>query len=633
MVRFSVPKSLRALVAGCLSLSVGSTLLADDLRDAAPPGAYMAIYGMHNAERDYQRPLYEAVWKEVQTTKLVEKVLQLVQGKMGEGDAEQFATLRDAFRAAIAPIEWDKLANTKEALYTQKFQGPMSVHLLMLRIPDGGADSLKTAIVNLFGMAATASNGQVPVVSKTIAGVEMQSLQLPGQLPFPIEPSVGVKDDVLVITTSLAFAQEGLQLLSDPSAVSKFDDPRVTEALSHLPKPEDSLIFFDGKAMAEQLQQIPGFIETVSNGNPEAQRVADLMSDLMHQMDAFDYEVTVEYTDGFQNRTSSFGRYNATADETVIGKMLGHQKPFENWAGMVPATATGFSLSGGGTLLPMYEWLMEEIPAKIPEAQQGLDQFAAVQDQIDLHLKEDLLEAFSGEMASITLPGAPTPFGKGSQSVLMLRCSKPERIQELMHRGMNLLNDIPQVKAQGIGLKDAAGLEGFEELTAQFFGMVGIRPVIGFRDGWMIFGSHAAAVETAFAAQSGDAANWGSGDRFAEFGLTIDGTVNSIKYENTGENIRNLAQGLQQAGVFAPMLIGMAQGQNQGGNGPDLAVVQEALSLLPSVARVIGKMDFIDATVTVSQPGSESGSYTRDSVTLIKPPQEKKAATSGSKNK
>ena len=619
---------LLAVVCSCSCLGfITEFAHADDLRDAAPPSAYMTIYGMHNPEREYQEVLYQAVWKEVENTKIAEKVLQIMESQIGEADAQQFAEVRDAFRAAVEPIEWDKLMKTSEVLYAQRIEGPTTVHVLLARVPDGGAESVKTAVVNLFNMATAASNGRLPVVTETIADVELQSLQLPEEAAKMMQPSIGVKGDVLVFTTSLSFVQEALELLANPSGDSKFDDPRVTEALSHLPKAEDSVFVFDGKRMSEQLKSIPEFITRVSNGNPEAQRAADLLSELMNQADAFDIDVTVEYTDGFKNRSASFGRLSKSAGSTVLGQMLTKQQPFENWTRLVPSSSTGFSISGGLNLLPLYNWIMEEIPARFPESQDGLDHIAAVQDQFDVHLKEDLLEAFSGEIVSVSSPGAPTALGKGSQSVTMIRCSKPDRIQELLHRGMNALNEIPQVKAQGISLSEVPGLEGFEELKAQAMAVTGLRPVIGFRDGWMVIGTHAAAVEAMFATQAGEGTSWSDSDRFKEFGLTIDGSVASISYTNTGENIRNMALGLQQAGMFAPMLIGMAQAQTQGQGGPDLKVVQEVMGLLPSIGRIISKLDFIDATVAVCQPGSEAGTYTRQSVTLIRPPKVEKPAS------
>lgn len=470
---------------------------------------------------------------------------------------------------------------------------------------------------------------RVPVAKQTIEGVEMSTLQLPGETG--INPSIGVKDDILIFTTSPPFAAEALSLLASPSGNSKFDDPRVVEALSHLPKAEDSLVVFDGLALAKQLRGIPTFIQKVANGQPDAERVIGLLDDILKQTEAIDYEIMVEYTEGFQNRSMTLGRLRENASDTVVGKMLMHQQPFENWSRLVPSATKGFSLSGGCTLLPLYNWLMEEIPARFPESQKGLDKFAEIQEQFDLHLKEDILETFSGEMVSVTLPGTPSPFGgKGSKSVTMLRCSKPDRIQELLHRALNALNEIPQVRAQGIGLKEVPSLEGFEELTSQVFGMVGLRPVIGFSDGWMVLGSHRDAVETVFDTAADDADNWAVSDRFKEFSLKIDGPVRSLSYSNTGESIREISTGLQQAGIFAPMVIGMIGAQNQNGEGPDLTVIQEIVGLLPPIGRIIGKFDFIDATMSVCQPGEQPGTYTRQSVTLIRPPKDLKSASGAS---
>jgi hypothetical protein len=620
----------------CLGAGLGfltSQAAVADLRDAAPPGAFMAVYGMHNPERDYQAAHYAAVWKEVQDSRIFDKVLQLIQNSMSEGDAQQFVAVRDALAKAIEPIDFEKLLNAPEVLYAQQFEGPTSLQLVLIRVPDGGAESFKQGIVNLFDLAAGASQGKVPVATRTVAGVEMKFLQLPPQVPITLQPAIGVKGDVVVLTTSLNLAEESLKLLTNPSAESKFDDPRFVAAFKELPPAEDAVVVFDGRAMFEQLHGIPSFIDRMSNGNPEAARVSKIMNDLLGQMDAFDYEVTVGYTDGYRECMASYGRLSDVRGATTMGKMVGSQQPFEDWTKWVPSNATGFSMSGGVKLLPLYDWVMTTIPAVFPEAQEGLDQFEAVQNQFDVHLKADILEAFSGETVSLTFPGAMTPFGPGSQSATFLRCSKPERIQELLHRGLNAILEIPQVKAQGVSLKPVDGMDGFEELSANFFAMAGgIKPVIGFKDGWMVIASHKEAVETALAAQAGDGESWAGSDRFKSFGLEVPATVHSISYANTGETIRGVSMGLQQAGMFAPMIIGMAQVQNQGQQGgKELQTMQSALALLPSIGKIIGKFDFFDATLTACVPGSDAGTYRRDTITLIKPPAPPKPAT-GSKS-
>ena len=598
----------------------GATAKAEDLRDAAPSDAYLAVWGTQNPERDYMKVHQQVVWDEISKSKILEKTLQIIQSHMSDGDAAQFLVIRTSLQNALSPVEWEKVANAGEVMYVQKMQGPTALHLVMVRIPENGAESLRKGIENLFRLASDASQGKLPVATEKVAGVDLTYLQLPAEVPLTFQPAIGVKGDIFVFTTSLNFAQAGLELLDNPSANSKFDDPRLIDALTRLPAAEDALVFFDGKQLTSQLHEIPAFISRMSNGQPDAVRLTGLMTELINQSSTFDFEVSVQYTEGFQQRTAAYGKLSENAGETVMGRMLMNQQPFENWKSLVPADTVGFSLSSGCNLLPLYDWIIKEIPERFPEAKAGLEIFAALQDQHDIHLREDILQPFSGEIVSVSLPGSATPFGKRADSVLMMRCTESEHVEELVHRGINALEEIPQVKQQGVSFKEVAGLDGFMQLKANALAMAQMDPVVGFRDGWMILGSKASAVAVVLAAQSGEAAVWADGDRFKEFGLSIDGPVSSISFTNTGENIRGMSQAMQQLGIMAPVFLGMIQGQAQGNGADALQVVQELSGLLPSVGRIVGKLDFYDATMTVTQPGPETNSWFRNSVTLIRPP-------------
>ena len=611
--RMAAVCSAGALACGCL---ISDSVKAADLKEAAPVDSFIVVYNKHNPERDYQKVYYEEIWKTMQQTRLLDRSLQIIQSRIGEADAEQFVAVREAITNALAPVEWDKLGSPSELLFAQRMVAPGSQQLVMIRLPEGGAASLRQGLVNLFELGSGASKGKLTTTTESVVGMDLTILNLPAGVP--LQPCVGATDDLFLFATSREFAASGLELLNNPEAESKFDDVRFKEAISHLPQAEDSLVFFDGRTMMTQMKGFAGFIRQVSNGDPNAARVASLMESAMNQFDAFDYEVTVEYTDGFQNRSATLGRFQENAGDKVLGKMIAGQQKFEDWSKWVPSSANGFSLSSGANLHPIYEWIMTEVPVAFPEAQPGLDRFAAMQDQFDLHLDEDLLQGFGGEVVSLSFPGPQTAFGKSSSGVLFARCTKPERIQELIHRGFNAISEIPQVKAQGIGLREVAGMEGFEEITANFLGMVGVRPVIGFHDGWMVVASSPDAVRTALETQAGESESFATTDQFSQFGLTVEGPVSGISYKNTGESIRQMSQGLQQAGMMLPMFIGMAGGQGKGG--PDLSVVQEIAGLLPAVGQIIGKFDFIDQQMSVTQTGPADGTYLRESVTLIRPP-------------
>ncbi len=612
--------SIALLAILAVSSAWASSVIADDLRDAAPVDAYIAVWGTQNPEREYMQGHQQAVFDEIEKSKIFEKSLHILQSHLADGDAQQFLTIKTALQNAIAPVDWNKLRDAKEILYAQKMEGPTALHLVMVRIPDGGAESLRQAMENLLTLASSATEGKLPMATENVAGVEMKFLQMPAEAPITFQPAIGVQGDVFVFTTSLKFAKTGLELLSNPSAETKFDDPRVVAALQKLPAPEDGLVFVDGKLMFQQFHQIPDFINRMSQDQPEVERITGLLKELINQCSVFDHEISVQYTEGFAQRTASFGKLTENLTDKAVGRMVAEQTAFEDWKSFVPEDAVGFSINNGVRLLPLYDWLMKEIPTRFPEAAPALDQFSDFQNQHDVHLRDDILQSFTGEYVSISLPGPVTMFGKQSDTVLMLRCTQPDHVQELVHRGINALAEIPAVAQQGLSMKDVPGLDGFQQIDSGAFAIAQIAPVIGFHDGWMILASKASAVESVLATKKGEAASWAEGDRFKEFGLSIEGPVQSISFTNTGENTRAMSQTMQMLGTMAPMMLGAAQADASDNQAKAIQIGQQVLGLLPSIGRIIGKLDFYDATMDVCEPGPVPNSYIRSNVTLISAP-------------
>ncbi|MCP4173975.1 MAG: hypothetical protein GY758_24755 [Fuerstiella sp.] len=555
----------------------------------------------------------------------------MMQSRVSEDDVEQILAVQDTLKAAVEPIQWEHLANCSEAAYGQKFEGVTTQHLLMMRFPEDGASSLVEGVVNLFRLAEENANGNLTVVEETRNEAQLTSLRLPlpPGVPFTLTPVVGVRGDLFVFSTNPELVEQGLTLLDNPDHESKFDDSRFKEALTHLPEAEDAVVFFDGETLFRQLNGLVAFIQGVGAGNDEVLRVSQLLQAFLSEVAVIDHEITVEYTDGFTNRSASYGKAATGYREKAFGKMFANQKPFKDWSKWVPANASSFSLTSGATLHPVYEWVTQKIPELFPESQQAFDQFAEVQDMYDIHLDEDLLQGFGGECVSVTFPGPPTPFGPSQQSATFLRCEKPDRIRDLVHRGIAVLQQIPQVKAQGLTIKESARLEGYEELSAGMFMMLGgLTPTVGFQDGWMAMGSHADAIESVMLTKGGESESFAASDTFTQFGLEVTGDVHAISYSNTGESIRQVGQTMQQVGAMLPMIIGMAGGGN---NAPDLEPVKDVLSLLPSIGRIITKFDFIESKLCVTQPGPTEDTYVRHNVTMIRPP-ESGADESSSRN-
>jgi hypothetical protein len=301
--------------------------------------------------------------------------------------------------------------------------------------------------------------------------------------------------------------------------------------------------------------------------------------------------------------------------------MLMGGEPFDNWQSWIPADAVAYSLTSGVRLHPFYERLTELLRENIPEAEAGFAEFEKAQETFGVHLDRDILQSFSGECVSMTLPSLDKANPDGHETVSALRCNNPERIGELLHRLVDALNTIPAVQAQQLRLESCDDLPGFERLDALMFAMFNVQPVIGFRDGWMILGSSQGAVERLLDARADRSKTIDASEDFKRFDLEIDGPVRSLSYADLAENTRHAAQVVRQIGMFAPAILGMVAAK---ASPEEIKPVQELLGLLPSVANVVEKFDFLEARLSVEQPGDSSDTYVRHSVVLVRPPAEEK---------
>ena len=595
-----------------------------DLRRAVPADAYMAIYGKHNPERDYQRAYYEDIWNTVGETRIIERVLKIVTDRLPEADVERAKSVFDELCTAAEPLDLEALSNPKEVVYAQfMVQGtveskqPMTgQHLVLMRLTSEAAASSEEAVKNLFGLVEKYSDGKLAVRSVIESDATVSTLMLPSPIPF--RPTVARLGDVLLLSTLDDVAQSSLALLTGGDGESKFDDPRLKDALARLPEPEDSLVFYDGRLQFSQMKGIAEFIRQVARGEPEAERVAAMVELLFDEMSILDYAATVEYTEGNLNRSATYGKLLPGAEDKLLAKMLAGGEPFEDWRNWVPSDALSYSLWTGINLHPLYEKVVAVIEERIPEAKPGLEKFEQMQSNLDLDLDRDILQAFSGECVSVTLPAAnPAVFG-GQDSVTAIRCHKSDRIHELLHRLIDWLGENPAVATQQLALVECEELEGFEQLSVLALAPFGVRPVIGFHDGWMMVGSNARAVQAVLDARAGVGDSLISDtETFKQFNLEVEGPVYAVKHANMAQNTRQISKALGQVGAMGPMIVGMV-GDNA--DPEAIKLLQEGLGLLSNVGQIVGKFDFLEAKLSLTQAGDEPGSYRQQAVTVIRPP-------------
>ena len=272
----------------------------------------------------------------------------------------------------------------------------------------------------------------------------------------------------------------------------------------------------------------------------------------------------------------------------------------------MPADAQAYSLSTGVNLHPLYAWVVQLIRNEIPEATPAVEQFEKAQQEWGIQLDDDLLQSFSGESVCVSLPADSPSVVGGQDKVVALRCHKPDRIRELLHDWVDRLGKTPYAQSQQLKLAPSNELKGFDELSLNLFAGFGLRPVIGFQSGWMIVASNASAAQRVLRTLSGEAASINSTEQFRQFGLELEGPVYAIRYSDLAASTRRAAQVIRQAGVVAPIILGIA---GTHADQAKLKPISEVLALLPDIAKVVERFDYLQARLSVVQKGSEPGSY------------------------
>jgi hypothetical protein len=584
----------------------------------APPEAFVAVYARHNPERDYQREHYARVWQTIEEERLPERLMEIVLAQIAADKRERAEQLVAEVKEALAPIDWEGLANCQESVYAQSMGFPFQEQLLCLRTESKSAADLAQAIENLFGLVAKHTDGSVGVGRSEHDGFRLVSLELPLDMPEQgneLQPTCAVRDELLLVATSPEAARAALDRLKATSQKSKFDDPRVQQALAKLPAPEDSLSVFDSRTYFQQLRKLPEMIRERAGDDAGAQKAGEIMDKVLTQFDVVDLIVTVEHTEELQNRSVAYGRLQPHVEDKVLFQMFDAGKPFDDWRQWVPDQTSGFSLSTGASLHPLYVWATQFARGVAPEAGQALDHWDEIQQEAGVNLDKDILQSFSGETVSVSLRVGEGESGKPG-NVVFLRCHQPDRIRDLLHRGIEKLNELPPLAAQQIALAPVEGLEGFEQISIPALAGFGVRPLVGFRDGWLAIGSDRDALETVLATGDSQDKSFAEGERFARFGLDVQGPIQAISYAETARQNRDTAQFLRQAGLIAPGLLAMAP---KGDDAPPVELFSQLLGLLPSVAKVIEQFDFHEATLSVTQPAKEPGAWTTTKVTTIRP--------------
>lgn len=599
-----------------LGLLVASTTAADaaDIRRAAPSDAHLAVYIQNNPERDAHWSHWQGVFQSIQEEQIGQRLMKVATTRMAEDDVANAEAILAQLRAAVSSTSLEAIADAEEVMYAQVLEMPTSQHLLVLRMPEDQAGGLADAVEGLFRLIESWSDGKAAVVEAQVGGVEVVTLQTPERTT--VRPAVARLDDLVLISTKEQLLLDGLDRLTSSDGASKFDDPRFQEALMHLPPGEDAIVLFDGRALSERIGEMLRFVRASEGDKPNVARTLDAVETALIELDIFDYEVTVEYTEGFQQRTAALGKFTADAKEKMLYQAIAQGEPLENWQQWIPADATAYSLHTGVRLSVVYQWAEQYMREQFPESHDALNRWESLQKEIDFNLNDDLLDAFPGGCVSVALALEGEDGTEKSHQVVALRTTDGEQVLDLIHRGIDALNHFPAVNTQGLRITECPELEGFWELQANVFPMFNVRPVFGLEGGWLVLSDSPRAIQHVAAVRAGEAESIVDSKPWQRLDMDVSGKVYAVKYTDVEAAVEGAAQMVEQIGAFAPIAVGMIGAQSD----PEVAAaINEVLAVLPSISKVIRQLDFLQDSLSVTRPGPLENSYRTDWVLQLEP--------------
>lgn len=584
-----------------------------DIKRLAVADAHTVVYAKQNEERAYQGEYLADAWKTFQDERIAQRVFDMIASRAPEEKITELKNAWQEIETALEPINLQALVDGEEFMMFNVMVGPFGHTVAAVRLTEDDAKDYRQGIGNLFELVQKWANDEEKVHMETgeASGAELTMLRVPKESPY--QPAVACVGDLFIVATSEELLKSSLSQLEDSSKPSKFDDERLKKSLTYLPKAEDTLTFFDATQLFANMNGLGDFIRQEKPDDEKAERISKLIEQVIDEVEVIEYETTVEYTEKGQNRVAAFGKLADNIDDTLLGRSLTKGELFENWQSWVPAEATAYSMNTGIYLHELYVGIIGFAREEFPESRETLDQWDEMQERVGVNLDEDVLQAFTGENVSITLPN--------QQTVSAFRCTNEQKVRELLDRAVEGLKQIPQIAQQGIDLEDCddAALEGFQEIKAAALAMTPAKPVIGFRDGWMIIASSPEAAKTLLAVRAGEESSIAGAESLKRFNLNTDGDVAAVSYSDVGAGVRAFADGIDQFAMMAPILLAAATAD---ASEADKKLINQGLGLLPSVAKVIRKFDFYEQSLSITRSGPEEGTYLRESVTLIRQPSE-----------
>jgi tetratricopeptide (TPR) repeat protein len=244
------------------------------LTAAIPNDVFFCAAERHNPEREFLCQYWGEVIDAFKKCGIGDDVFGLLGSLMGEKEMARVEELKERASQLLAGVDWDQLTGG-EMVFAERFDPPKQI--LGQRPPvllvdfvflfrgngDGATQNYQGLVAILEGMAdeinkAVGAEGLVVEQTRRM-NAEVASLNLLGMIPAAprLPVSVAQRDDVVAIALGEQILNDVLGLLDGSgSKQALVDDARFRAAFAELPPAEDSMVFFDMRALLKSLQAL-----------------------------------------------------------------------------------------------------------------------------------------------------------------------------------------------------------------------------------------------------------------------------------------------------------------------------------------------------------------------------------------
>lgn len=555
-----------------------------------PDTCWLYIHGVHNPERAYIEQQWSKVFNAFLHSGIDQEVKNLLTTLLPEEERAEFEQQWTRITELCKAVSWGDLAG-REFVYAMQLS-PVPTYLFLCQGTPGTGKKNAAALAEILEHLASLED-TLQLRSMPCQGGSRSCLVIPGA---PLCIDLFQRDDLVGISTCTTLTRRVLSLMAGEGEVGPIVECEgFRRALTAVPDPEDSLTYLDFRSLASDLRSLLEGLFAKAGESPDAVRARRIVLSILERLNVFDYLLAVQHTEGHQERAYTVAALQPDCKETRFAKVFANRKPLDKPYRFIPAEATNFSVSVGVDLDAAYALILDIIRHDVPDGDLALEAWNQTQDEYAFHVQEDVLDWFSGEMITVTLPAArPTLFSYTDQ-VLMLRVKDPTLAAQKVNAAIARLKDLlrQHFAMELVETPAAVTAPGFRTLSYPPL-IVLAQPVIGVYKEWLIVGGSVEAINACLATAEGRGPSILEAERFRKEGILRDQPVSSASFtdlSNLQQELAGIFQAMGICGSMASQIIGQKDKQSA-------KVLESVMAMVHRLAPVVAQIDFYSSTAT-----------------------------------